>query len=455
MANFFVGKRQTLLIKFIVQNFKKSVTSPLLMNPLKRLISFEEFTLENGLHCIMYKDNSNPIVSVTAGYKVGSKDEKKGFHGIAHLFEHMMFQGSENVKKNEHFGHVLRLGGSCNAFTMQDVTVYFDILPSNNLETGLWLESDRMNFLDISEENLENQKNVVLEEKKQVFDNAPYGNMFNDIFRNLFRGSGYEHSIIGSEEDIRSFTVEGAIEFHKMFYSPCNAVLVIAGDIEYDNTEKLVRKYFGGLRRKCEIDRIPNVFTQLDKNIVEDHYDNIQLPAVNICYQIPGMGSHEQYTFEYFSEIMANSESSRLYKKFVYDEKIVKSIRIMNYAIEDKGALIIRAYVNPGIDITEVRNRIMSEIEIFANEGCTDNEFEKVRNGLEFASIAKHLKIQNIAIETVFNQLYFGNPMMINEVSERYLSVKKDEIKSSVRDFVSNANCVVINYLPANGESKN
>jgi len=455
MANLLVGKGLSLIIKIIVQNFKKSVTSPLLMNTLKRLISFEEFTLENGLHCIMYKDNSNPIVSITAGYKVGSKDEKKGFHGIAHLFEHMMFQGSENVKKNEHFGHILRLGGSCNAFTMQDVTVYFDTLPSNNLETGLWLESDRMNLLDISEENLENQKNVVLEEKKQVFDNAPYGNMFNDIFRNLFSGSGYEHSIIGSEEDIRSFTVKGASDFHRMFYSPCNAVLVIAGDIEYENTEKLVRKYFGGLGRRCEIERSPNVFVPLERNIVEDHYDYIQLPAVNICYQIPGMGSHEQYTFEYFSEIMANSESSRLHKKFVYDEKLVKSIRIMNYSIEDKGALIIRAYVNPGIDITEVRSRIMSEIEIFANEGCTDSEFEKVRNGLEFASIAKHLRIQSIAIETVFNQLYFGNPMMINEVTDKFLSVRKEELQNKVKEYVLHANSVVINYLPINGEQKN
>ena len=418
-------------------------------------MSFEEFTLENGLHCIMYKDNSNPIVNVTVGYKVGSKDERKGFYGIAHLFEHMMFQGSENIKKNEHFGHVLRLGGSCNAFTMQDMTVYFDTLPSNNLETALWLESDRMNFLDISEENLENQKNVVLEEKKQVFDNAPYGNMFNDIFRNLFKGSGYGHSIIGTEEDIKSFTVKGAADFHKMFYSPCNAVLVISGDIEYKNTEKLVRKYFGGLRRKCDIERVPNVFVPLEKNIIEDHYDNIQLPAINICYQIPGVGSHEQYAFEYFSEIMANSESSRLYKKFVYDEQLAKSIRIMNYTIEDKGALIIRAYVNPGIDINDLRNRIMAEIEVFANEGCTDEEFEKVRNGLEFVAIAKHLKIENISVETVFNQLYFGNPLMINEVTEKLLSVRKEEIQNTVKEYVLQANSVLINYLPVNGVQKN
>lgn len=417
------------------------------------MIKFEEFTLDNGLHCIMHKDNSNPIASVTVGYKVGSKDEKKGIHGIAHLFEHMMFQGSGNIKKNEHFGHVLKSGGSCNAFTMQDATVYFDTLPSNSLEIGLWLESDRMNSLNITFENLENQKSVVLEEKKQVFDNAPYGNMFNHIFRNLFPGSGYEHSVIGTEEDIRSFSVEGGINFHRTFYSPCNAVLVVAGDIDYSTTEKLVRKYFGGLRKNCDIPRRTNVIVPVERNIVEDHFDNIQLPAINICYQVPPAGSHEEYALEYFADIMANSESSRLYKKFVYEEKLVRSLSIMNYPLEDKGALIIRAYVNPGIDINLVREKIMSEVNLFANESCTDMEFDKVRNGLEFGSTAKHLKVQNIAIETVFNQLNFDDAMRINEETDRYLSVKRNEVSEVIKKYVVDANSVVINYLPANGIS--
>ncbi len=402
----------------------------------------------------MHKDNSNPIVSVTVGYKVGSKDERKGLHGIAHLFEHMMFQGSENVKKNEHFGHVLRSGGSCNAFTMQDATVYFETLPSNGLETALWLESDRMNSLNITEENLENQKSVVLEEKKQVFDNAPYGNMFNDVFRNLFPGSGYEHSVIGTVEDITSFTVEGAVDFHSTFYSPCNSVLVVAGDIDYGVTEKLVRKYFEGLRRKCDIPRRPNEIVPVEENIVEVHYDNIQLPAINICYQIPAAGSHEVYVLDYFSEIMANSESSRLYKKFVYEEKLVRSLGIMNYPLANSGALMIKAYVNPGIDLNSVREKIMNEVKLFVVDGCSDREFEKVRNSLEFSSVAKHLKVQNIAVETVFNHLNFENAMRINEESERYLSVSKYEMQKVVEKYITEANSVVIDYLPANGTLK-
>jgi zinc protease len=430
------------------------VTSILSNYTSERVIKFEEFTLGNGLHCIMHKDNSNPIASVTVGYKVGSKDERKGLHGIAHLFEHMMFQGSKNIRKNEHFGHVLRSGGSCNAFTMQDATVYFETLPSNGLETALWLESDRMNSLNITEENLENQKSVVLEEKKQVFDNAPYGNMFNDVFRNLFPGSGYEHSVIGTVQDITSFSVEGAMNFHRNFYSPSNSVLVITGDINYGITENLVRKYFDGLRTNYEISRRPNVIAPVENSIVEDHYDNIQLPAINICYQVPAAGSHEEYALDYFSEIMANSESSRLYKKFVYEEKLVRSLGIMNYPLANSGALMIKAYVNPGIDVTLVREKLMNEVKLFADEGCSEREFEKVRNSLEFSSIAKHLKVQNIAIETVFNHLNFENAMRINEDSERYLSVKKNEISEVVKKHVVDANSVVINYLPANATLK-
>lgn len=431
-----------------MQNYKTLTAFTDVMKRAERKIQFREFVLANGLHCIMHCDKSNPIVSVTVGYKVGSKDEPKGYHGVAHLFEHMMFQGSENIRKNEHFGHVLRVGGSCNAFTMQDATVYFETLTSSGLETGLWLESDRMNSLDISRENLENQKSVVLEEKKQVFDNAPYGNMYNHIFELIFKGSGYEHSIIGKEEDLRSFTVEGAREFHSKFYSPCNAVLVIAGDIDYAETEKLVTKYFGGLRHKCDIPRLDNVISPVSAGIRKDYYDNIQLPAINMCYQIPGAGSDADEKLDFFADIMGNSESSRLYKRFVYHEKRAQAFNVSRYPLSDSGIFMIRAYVNPGVDVELLRNDIHGELVKFTNEGCTEHEFEKIRNSLEFASIARHLKIQNIAIETVFNHLMFKDADRINRDTERYLEVKKDDIAETAREYVTEAKCVVVNYLP-------
>ncbi len=416
-------------------------------------IELKEFKLENGLSCVMHKNSDNPIVSVNVGYKVGSKDEAKGLFGIAHLFEHMMFQGSENVKKNEHFGNVQKSGGTCNAFTMNDATVYFDTLPAGSLETALWLESDRMNKLDINTENLENQKSVVLEEKKQVFDNAPYGTMMNNIFKNVFKGSGYEHPVIGVEDDIKSFTVEGATDFHYRYYSPCNAVLVITGDIDYQETESLVRKYFGGLRKKCDIPRISNNICALNSNVDETHYDNIQLPAFNLCYQIPKAGSHSVYALEYFSEIMANSESSRLYKKYVYEAKVLQSVNIANIALHDSGILIIRGFVSPGVNVEEVKANVIKDIEDFAQNGCSGNEFEKVRNWLDFSSTAKHLTMQNIAIETVFNCMYFNDPDRINSETDRYLAVTTDDVVSAVRDYIVEGGRVSVDYLPKNGQN--
>jgi predicted Zn-dependent peptidase len=401
----------------------------------------------------MHRDNNNPVVSVTVGYDVGSKDENKGNFGIAHLFEHMMFQGSANVAKNEHFGYVMKCGGSCNAFTMQDATVYFDTLPSNNLETALWLESDRMNSLDITHENLENQKSVVLEEKKQVFDNAPYGNLFNDIFSNLFAGSGYEHSVIGTEEDIRSFTVDGALEFHNKYYSPCNAILVVSGDIDCAEAEAMIRKYFSGLRTKCDIPRKENIISPLPENKVINRKDNIQLPAINVCYQIPKAGTREAYALEYFSEILGNSESSRLHRKFVYEKQMLKAIRLSNFTLRDAGALVIRAYVNPGFDVDKVRQEIMHEVDRFMDEGCTLEEFEKVRNGLEFGATAKHLKVQNIAVETIFNMIYFNDALRINEETERYLAVERAEVTETAQRYLDNSNNLIVNYTPRNGSN--
>ena len=190
-------------------------------NVFNNHIEFREFELKNGLHCILHKDNKLPVVNFTLGYKVGSKDELPGKKGIAHLFEHLMFQGSKNVGKNEHFGHLMKSGGTCNAFTMQDATIYYDNIPSNNIETALWLESDRMLSLNLNEENLLNQKKVVIEEKKQIIDNSPYGTMFNNVFKYVFKGSGYESPIIGNEKDINSFSVKEAIntQSHRLLFS--------------------------------------------------------------------------------------------------------------------------------------------------------------------------------------------------------------------------------------------
>ncbi|MDQ3020603.1 MAG: insulinase family protein [Bacteroidota bacterium] len=415
---------------------------------ISKKIEFKEFDLPNGLHCALYKDNTNPIVNVTLGYKVGSRDEEKNKKGIAHLFEHMMFQGSENIKKNQHFEYVMKSGGTCNAFTMQDATVYYEVMPSNNLEMALWLESERMNSLDISEENLSNQKSVVLEEKKQRYDNTPYGMMFHNIFKNVFKGSDYESSVIGETDDINSFNVKEAIDFHYNYYSPKNTVLVVAGDIDYIETKELIFKYFSGIKKEINIRRNENIIKAIEKDIDLTVYDNVQLPLLNLCYQIPKAGSKEDYNFEYFAEIIANNKSSRLYRKLVYEKRLIKSIRAMKYTLEDAGVIVFKAMINPGTNIEFIKNEILNEFKEFAANGITDPEFKKIQNQLEFDNTQKYLKLMNICFETVFNYIYYKDISRINSEIDNYLSVCKQDVINSVEKYILGKNKLSVTYLP-------
>ena len=411
-------------------------------------LDFKEFDLSNGLHCILYKDSKNPIVNVTVGYKVGSKDEDEGKKGMAHFFEHMMFQGSDNVKKNDHFQYVTNSGGISNAFTMMDATVYYDIMPSNKLEMALWLESDRMNSLNILEDNLSNQKSVVIEEKKQVCDNTPYGTTIHNIFENVFRGSGYESPVIGYEDDINSFTVNEAIDFHNTFYSPENSALMIAGDFEYAEAESLINKYFGSIKKEKKFIRKSNIISAIGKDIEVNVNDNISLPVVNFCYQVPRAGSAEDYAIEYFTEIIANNKSSRLYKSLVYEKRLVKSIVAYKFLLEDSGVLTFSAMVNDGADIDEVKKEISAAIKELAENGFKDEEYQKIKNQIEFENTIKYSKINNISLETIFNHLYFENVSRINDEIEKYLSVSKQDVTGFVDKFILNQNKLTLTYLP-------
>lgn len=431
-----------------MKRFKSSTGGNSTLVKSSQKIDLKEFKLPNGLQCYLYKDNFNPIINLSIGYKVGSKDEVPNKRGLAHFFEHMMFQGSENVKKNEHFENVLKSGGVCNAFTMFDGTIYYDVMPSNNLETTLWLESDRMISLNITEENMANQKKVVIEEKKQVTENVSYGTTNENIFKNVFKDSGYEIPIIGEADDINSFTVEEAKKFHEKYYSPGNAVLMISGDIDYDNAEKLVTKYFSGISKDNNIQRKKNVINEMIDDITMEVYDNVQLPVLNLCYLIPETGSMENYPLDYLIEIMASGKSSRLYRKLVYEQKLVKSVKMYPITLEDAGVLIIKTMINPGTDVNEVEKVIYNELGLFASNGITDEEFEKVRNMIEFQFTAKYQKIENVSLETLLNYLYHKDVDRINNEVENYLAVTKQDVQNSVENLILRKKRFKLTYLP-------
>lgn len=439
-----------------MNNFKKSDSGlkPEILNSAGDIhnpeILFTEFDLPNNLHCILHNDSRIPVVNLFVAYDVGSKDEEQGKKGIAHLFEHLMFQGSENIKKNEHFGHILKSGGSCNAFTMQDATVYFDFMPSCNLDKALWLESDRMNSLDLTEENLENQKNVVIEEKKQRFENTPYGSLLPMVFENVFKDSNYESFTIGETEDIRSFSVREAVDFHRKYYSPGNAVLVLSGDFDPAKAETKIRKYFSGINKENHIIKKVNNISVIKEDADFTVCDNVQLPLLCIAWQLPGAGSEEDYRMEYFSEILANNKSSRLYRKLVYEQKLLKSVNADKIVLKDAGILMIHAELFPDSNIETAKKEIFNEINEIAVNGFTDYEFETIKNQIEFENTAKYLKLFQISLNAVFNYLNFKNISRINDEINKYLSVRKEDVVRSVNEYIINKKRISFLYLPKN-----
>jgi zinc protease len=434
------------LNKFKSENINHKTAN--ISSPSDKKLEFQEFTTKNGISCVLYKNNANPIINVTLGYKVGSKDEPENKKGIAHLFEHMMFQGSDNVPSGDHFKYIQGIGGVCNAFTMQDMTVYYDIVPSNRLEAALWLESDRMNSLDFTDDNVNNQKQVVIEEKKQRYDNAPYGMAFHNIFRTVMKGSSYESPVIGYEDDILSFSLAEAIQFHKTYYSPRNSYLVISGDVDIDKSFKLVEKYFGDIENNIEPPRQENVIRDIKGDIYTTIYDDVSLPVIFISFMIPKSGTDEEYTMDYFANIIANDKSSRLYKKLIYDMQIAKSVHAVKYQLEDGGLFIFRAELMAGGNPELVENIIYEEINDIIDNGFTDYEFEKIRNGIEFYNISILSTLQKIGLETLFNKMLFDDVDLINRKSAKYLSYSKDEIQASISKWFKDRNKFVMKYIP-------
>lgn len=411
---------------------------------------FEEFSLPNKLHCVLHKNTSNPLVNVTLGYKVGAKDENPGQYGVAHLFEHLMFEGSKNIAKSEHQKIVMECGGRTNAFTMQDATVYYEDIPANFLETALWLESDRMLGINLTEENLKNQKKVVLEEKLQRYDNAPYGTFLAKTMKNIFSGSLYEHTTIGEAEHIKNFSIGDALEFHHKYYSPANAELLISGDIDIENTKGLIEKYFGGINKANGIVRKQNEFIDLTENVEEVIEDNVMLEKFYMSFKIPCAGSDEEFVIEYFTKLIFNNKSSRLYKLLVYDKMLLKNISSFKFSIQDAGVYIIIGTVNPGKSREEAQKIILDEIKSFCESDIKDYDMEKIKNELEFSQVNKLISLNRINVAGVFNRMYFRDINKINEELSRYNSVTKEDLKSTIKKYFIEAKRVTLNYIPKN-----
>ena len=426
-----------------------------LMTAQTKKIEFVHYKLDNGLNVILHQDNSTPIVAVTVLYHVGSKNEDPERTGFAHFFEHLMFEGSPNIGRGEYFKIVESAGGQLNANTSFDRTFYYEILPSNQLELGLYLESERMLHLKIDSIGVETQRKVVKEERKQSYENRPYGSLLEKIFSNAYKVHPYRWIPIGSAQYIDQAKLEEFIEFYKTFYVPENATLSIAGDIDIEETKKLVEKYFGEIPRGNKpIPRPDVVEPPQQKEIRETVYDNVQLPMVVFAYHIPEQGTPDYYALRLLTTLLSGGESARLQKEIKDKKQMALAVGSIPLSLEDPGLFIVYGLTNVGVKAEDLEKAIESEIDNVKKELISEYEFQKVRNQIESDFVNQNSRVAGIAENLADYLVYFGDPNLINTEIERYMKVTREDIKRVANKYFTKENRVVLYYFPKSMEKK-
>ena len=419
----------------------------------QRKIAFTEFDLDNGLHVILHKDNSTPIVEVAVSYHVGSKNEDPERTGFAHFFEHLLFEGTENIERGQYSKLVESAGGVLNANTFFDRTYYHQTLPSNQVELGLYLESERMLHAKIDQIGVDTQNEVVKEEKRLRVDNQPYGTILQETVERAFTVHPYRWTTIGSLEHLDAATLDEFIEFYKTFYVPNNAVLVVAGDIDIKKTKELVTKYYAEIPRGTrEIPR-PDVVEPVRTEEVRDVvYDNIQLPAVIHAYPMPAQGTEDYYAMNMLTQILSTGRSSRMYKELVDNKELALQAAAIPLGLEDPGLFISFAISNFGADIEELEKSMDAEIAKVRNELVSDREFQKITNQVENNFVSGNSRVAGIAESLADYYLYFGNTDLINTEIERYQKVTKEDLKRVANKYLNKEARVALTYLPKSAQ---
>ncbi len=418
---------------------------------LRKSFDISRIKLDNGLDVIIIDKPGSPVVSINLAYKVGSKDEAEGKTGLAHLFEHMMFEGTKNVPKGEFDKLCSLAGGTNNAYTTYDWTAYTMTLPSHQLELGLWLESDRMMNFDILQSTLANQQKVVTEEISQTIDNQPYGKWRVEQAKAAFMNScSYSWEVHGNVDDVAAATVGDCREFHSFYYRPGNACLIICGDVDNDEAFNLVNKYFQQPGMKGEIRR--NAFKKSDalggKRV--EFSDNVPLSAVFLSYHIGGfMNEEEMLSGEVLANIASNGRSSRLYNSLVYEKQAASSAGAFADKREHSSLITFYAIANsPDIKCEELNSHLISEIDKFASTEVEDKELEKSRN-IVTASAANEIQYSSgIADLVANNALFWDDPFRVYGLLDKYHNVNKKDIRKIANKYFTNGNSVRTDVVP-------
>ena len=410
----------------------------------------EEFKLSNGLRVVLSPDRAIPVVSIAVYYDVGSRNEKEGRTGFAHLFEHMMFQGSENVPKAAHFQYIFNAGGTMNGTTSTERTNYFETLPSNYLPLALWLESDRMRSLKVTQENLDNQRHAVQEEKRLRYDNQPYVSAFLRMNELIFSNPANAHSTIGSMEDLDAATIDDIKEFFRIYYAPNNAVLTVVGDFDNDEARALAEKYFGDIPAQ-PIPPPVDVSEPAAVAIREETFHDplAPAPAFVLGWKIPKRRTPVFYALSLAGTLLFEGDSSRLYQKLVKGDESVVSIEGGVDERRGPSALYIFALPKPDEDVSRIREQIFDEIKRIATDGPTEAEMEKLRNSLCNDAVRGRQSTMYRAQRLAEFALYDSDAHLIDSELDHYLAITADDIKNAMANYVDVDNCVVLDIVPA------
>ncbi len=412
-------------------------------------VVYTEYKLKNGLPVILHQDKSAPVVAISVMYHVGSKDEQTNRTGFAHFFEHLLFEGSENIKRGEFMKIVSANGGQNNANTSQDRTFYYEVFPSNQLATGLWLESERMMHPIINQIGVKTQNEVVKEEKRLRVDNSPYGNFLSSIMKKLFTKHPYNWVPIGSMADLDAATLEEFQAFNKKYYTPSNSVLVVAGDIDIAKTKDLIAAYFGDIPSGTPIVKTKFVEEPITKVIIDTAYDNnIQIPAIMTAYRIPSMLDKDAKALEMVSAVLSQGNSSRMFKKMVDVKKNSLQVGTFNFALEDYGAYISYALPNNGTSLDTLLKDMDDEIVLIQNQLISVDEFNKLQNQFENNFLDKNTRMLGVAENLADGFTFYKNTNNINTELEQIRKVTREDIQAVAKKYLNSNQRVILYYLP-------
>jgi zinc protease len=418
--------------------------------------AIQSLALDNGLRALFIERHQIPVVSVEVWYHVGSKNEQPGKTGFAHLFEHLMFDGTRNVGPEQFSSYIVRSGGEDNAYTTEDMTVFWETVPSSNLQQVLWLEADRMRNLNISKETLENEKEVVKEERRTRFDNQPYGSVVETLYRAAFTVHPYHHTAIGSIEDLDRASVDDVREFYDTYYVPNNATLVVTGDFDAQQAEGWIRNYFGPLARGTRpINRnLPVEPQQTAKREVRLDLD-VALPAFVEGYHMPADGTPDAYPLRLAAKILSEGESSLIYRRLVYEKQIAADAESSGNFTEDPNLFFVFAVMNPGHAPAEGERQVEAILDGLRNHPVSEDELTRAKNQILRDFIVGRETVRRRGEELGYAAVILKNPELVNTEPQRFLAVTPEDIERAAKKYLVPENMTLVEVYPrAPGEKK-